>query len=129
MVVGKDEINMEEYKIEVYLPLEALDEIIKALRNVNVNNIGNYDNCMSWYKVKSCWDSNENANPYKEAKNETSIEDEYKLEFRCKESKIKEVVNCIKNDNPKILICSGAKRACKPGKRSQWASITDSYPA
>ena len=25
--------------------------------------------------------------------------------------KQKEVVNCIKNDNPKILICSGAKRA------------------
>ena len=25
--------------------------------------------------------------------------------------KQKEVINCIKNDNPKILICSGAKRA------------------
>ena len=28
-------------------------------------------------------------------------------------NKQKEVIDCIKNDNPKILICSGAKRAGK----------------
>jgi len=94
-----------EYKIETYIPFEALDKIVKALRDINVNNIGNYNNCMSWYKVQSCWDSTANASPYKGVKGETSVEDEYKLEFRCEESRIKDVVECIKKNHPYEEVC------------------------
>ena len=96
---------MKDYKIEVYLPLDALDSIICAIKNLNIGVIGEYKNCMSWYKVKSSWEASERTNPYLGNKGERYEADEYKLEFRCKENKLKEIIQCIKDIHPYEEVC------------------------
>ena len=51
------------YKIEAYLPLEALDNIKQSLYNNGFGKVGNYDCCLSWYKIDSSWKPNNGANP------------------------------------------------------------------
>ena len=43
------------YKIETYVPKEALDNIKNGLYANGFGKIGNYDCCLNWYEVNSSW--------------------------------------------------------------------------
>ena len=55
---------MKQYKVQVYLPPEALYDIRDAVVKAGGGVIGNYSGCMSWWEVQSCWRSEEGAVPY-----------------------------------------------------------------
>ena len=48
---------MKQYKVQVYLPPEALYDIRDAVVKAGGGVIGNYSGCMSWWEVQSCWRS------------------------------------------------------------------------
>ena len=91
---------MKKYKVSVFIPKDYLDEIVKSLQEFNVNKLGNYINCMSWCEMHSTWTSLDNAKPFIGEPGKVSLEDEYKLEFLCEESKLNEVVNYLKKIHP-----------------------------
>lgn len=90
----------KQYKIEVYLPIEALDGIKSALYDEGFGRVGNYDCCMSWYEVNSSWRPLDGANPYLGKVGEVEFATEYKLEFRCEEERIKRAIEIIKKNHP-----------------------------
>ena len=51
-------------KVDVYLPLEALNSIQEAIGPYCISNSGNYSHCMSWQKINLSWMPLENAKPY-----------------------------------------------------------------
>ena len=93
------------YKIEVYLPVEALEDIKSALYSKGFGKIGNYENCLSWYEIHSSWKPVAGADPYQGTVGETEFATEYKIEFRCDEKDIKEAVELIKKHHPYEEVC------------------------
>lgn len=91
---------MKKYKVFVFIPKDYLEKIIKLLQKNNVNKLGNYINCMSWCEMHSTWTSLDEAKPYLGEPGKISMEDEYKLEFLCEESKLDEIVKFIKETHP-----------------------------
>lgn len=93
------------YKIETYLPLESLDNIRNALYKLGLGKVGNYEDCMSWYKINSSWKPIDGANPYLGNVGEIEFAPEYKLEFRCDEDMIDKAVKTIKDNHPYEEVC------------------------
>ena len=96
------------YKIETYLPLEALDNIRDALYKLGLGKVGNYEDCMSWYEINSSWKPIDGANPYIGNVGEIEFAPEYKLEFRCEEDMIESAVKAIKDNHPYEEVCINA---------------------
>ncbi len=93
------------YKVETYLPKEALDGIRSALYNLGLGKIGNYDCCLTWYEVNSSWRPIDGAKPYLGTVGEIEFAPEYKLEFQCKESDLTAAVSAIKSNHPYEEVC------------------------
>ena len=91
---------MKQYKVQVYLPPEALYDIRAAVVKAGGGVIGNYSGCMSWWEVQSCWRSEEGAVPYNGEVGELTEGTEFLLEFRCDEAHIRAAVNRIKEVHP-----------------------------
>jgi len=94
------------YKIEVYLPCEALDKIKDGLYREGFGKVGKYDCCLSWYQINSSWRANDGANPYLGNIGEIiEFAREYKLEFRCEEKDIQKAIKIIKDNHPYEEVC------------------------
>lgn len=93
------------YKIETYLPKEALDKIRSALYELGLGKVGKYDCCLSWYEVNSSWKPIDGAKPYLGTVGEIEFAPEYKLEFQCKESDLTAAVSAIKSNHPYEEVC------------------------
>lgn len=88
------------YKIQVYLPPEALCRIRKAIEQAGGGRIGNYAGCMSWWKVRSSWITLEGAHPYNGKTGERTEAEEYILQCRVDEDHVEEVIAAVKKAHP-----------------------------
>ncbi|WP_291056819.1 hypothetical protein [Dialister sp. UBA1703] len=88
------------YKIQVYLPPEALCAIRKAIEEAGGGEIGNYKGCMSWWKVRSSWITMDGAHPYNGKIGERTEAEEYILQCRVDEAHLPVVVSAIKKAHP-----------------------------
>ena len=52
------------YKLEIFLPEDHFDPICQALWSVDAGHIGQYDRCLSWSRVNSCWRPLAGTDPY-----------------------------------------------------------------
>jgi len=93
------------YKVETYLPKEALENIKNGLYANGFGKIGNYDCCLSWYPINSSWRPVDGANPYLGKVGEIEFAPEYKLEFRCEEKDLQLAVKTIKENHPYEEVC------------------------
>lgn len=93
------------YKIETYLPLKSLDNISDALYRLGLGKVGNYEDCMSWYKINSSWKPTSGANPYLGNVGEIEFAPEYKLEFRCEKNMLETAIKAIKDNHPYEEVC------------------------
>jgi len=93
------------YKIETFLPKEALENIKNGLYECGFAKIGDYDCCMSWFEINSSWRPIDGANPYLGKVGEIEFAPEYKLEFRCNKKNLKKVVEIIKKNHPYEEVC------------------------
>lgn len=95
----------ETYKIETYVPLEALEPVRNALYEKGFGKIGDYEDCLSWYEIHSSWKPVEGANPYQGEVGKIELATEYKIEFRCDKKDLKLAVETIKANHPYEEVC------------------------
>lgn len=93
------------YKVETYLPKEALENIKSGLYSLGFGKVGKYDCCLTWYEVQSSWRPMSGANPYLGSIGEIELAPEYKLEFRCSEKDLKDAIATIKKNHPYEEVC------------------------
>ena len=93
------------FKIEAYLPCEALEKIKQGLHSHGLGRVGNYDCCLSWYKIDSSWRAKDGANPYLGELGKIEFAPEYKLEFRCEEKDLQLATTIIKQNHPYEEVC------------------------
>ena len=43
------------YKLEIFVPEDYFAAVRQALWSVDAGHIGEYDRCLSWSRVNSCW--------------------------------------------------------------------------
>ena len=98
-------VIMKQYKVETYLPKEALDKIKEGLYKLGLGKVGNYDCCLSWYEINSSWRPQEGANPYLGTVGEVEFAPEYKIEFRCSEQDLPKAIAVIKQNHPYEEVC------------------------
>lgn len=98
-------MRWSEYKVEVYVPKDAFDVVVNAIKLIGIGKMGNYSNCMSWYEVNSSWHAEETAMPYLGVAGDDKKISEYKIEFRCKQEQLSDVVATIKRVHPYEECC------------------------
>jgi len=91
---------MKKYKIEVLLPKEFIEPILSAASDLGACKVGDYDHVATFYEIEGCWKPGTESNPVTGVKNEINYGKEYKLEFRCEDSMVKEVLSEIKRIHP-----------------------------
>ena len=96
---------MKQYKIETYLPKEALENIKNGLYELGLGKVGNYDCCLSWYEINSSWQPKDGADPYLGTVGEIEFAPEYKIEFRCSEKDLQKAIDTIKQNHPYEEVC------------------------
>ena len=88
------------YKIQVYLPPEALRKVRKAIEKAGGGKIGNYEGCMSWWNVRSSWITMDGAHPYNGKVGERTEAAEYILQCRVDDDHLAGVMAAIKKVHP-----------------------------
>lgn len=87
-------------KIEIFIPETHLPILQSALRSVDAGHIGNYDSCLSYSKVTSCWRPLEGSNPYIGEENALSSVSELKVEVTCLRDNVDITIDAIKEIHP-----------------------------
>lgn len=95
----------EAFKVETFVPVEALEDIKNALYEKGFGKIGNYEDCLTWYEINSSWKPVAGAHPYQGTIGEVEFAKEYKLEFRCDKKDIKTAVETIEKHHPYEEVC------------------------
>ena len=88
------------YKLEIFVPESHFGAVREALWSVDAGHIGNYDRCLSWSRVNSCWRPLEGTCPYDGQEGELSQAEEIKIEVCCREGRLAETVSAIKSAHP-----------------------------
>ena len=87
-------------KLEIFIPESHLAVLQQALRDVDAGHIGNYDCCLSYSPVTSCWRPLEGTSPYLGTVGELSTEPELKVEVTCRTQQVDRTVDAIKQIHP-----------------------------
>lgn len=95
-----DLFSLPIYKIEVYLPEEALEEVIAAIHDVGAGVLGNYDHVFASTHVTGHWRPLEGSNPYLGEIGEIKNAAEIKIEVNCKRELVQKTVAAIRNAHP-----------------------------
>ena len=88
------------YKLEIFVPPEAFAPVGQALFSGDAGHIGNYDRCLSWSPVKSCWRPLEGTRPYLGQEGELQEAEEIKVEVSCKGERLEETLQAIRAAHP-----------------------------
>ena len=87
-------------KLEIFLPPTHLEVLRRALWEVDAGHIGQYDHCLSYSPVTSCWRPLEGTKPYSGTPGEESRELELKVEVTCRLENLEKTWQAIKRVHP-----------------------------
>ncbi len=87
-------------KLEIFIPETHLEALRQALLEVGAGHIGNYDGCLSYSPVTSCWRPLAGTSPYLGSVGRFSIEPELKVEVACRREQVDETVEAVKRIHP-----------------------------
>ena len=87
-------------KLEIFVPETHLPALQRALQAVDAGHIGNYDCCLSYSRVTSCWRPLEGAQPYLGRPGEVSTEPEMKVEVLCRTDRLDETLAAVRASHP-----------------------------
>lgn len=93
-------IEVQEVKLEIYVPEEYVGQLRDALACIDVCRIGNYSHVVSYQDTKGFWKPLEGSNPYNGRTGELCAGCESKMEVRCPIEKVKEALQVIKKIHP-----------------------------
>ena len=88
------------YKLEIFVPERYFGAIREALWSADAGHIGNYDRCLSWSRVYSCWRPLEGTHPYDGTQGELSQAEEWKIEVCCRAERLEETLAAVKKAHP-----------------------------
>lgn len=94
---------MEPYaccKLEIFLPPTHLEAMRQALLAVDAGHIGQYDGCLSWSPVTSCWRPLPGSEPYQGQVGAFSVEPELKLEVTCRTDRLEATLAAVRRAHP-----------------------------
>lgn len=92
--------DIQTYKIEVYLPEEALDAITAALNKAGAGFVGNYDYVFAITHVTGNWRPLAGSSPYQGTLGKVERASELKLEIDCREEFVSQAVQAIREHHP-----------------------------
>ena len=92
--------DIQMYKIEVYLPVDAVEAVRKALQKSGAGVIGNYDNTFVTSEVTGHWRPLEGADPTIGKIGELETAAELKLETTCRRDKVAAAIKAIREAHP-----------------------------
>ena len=87
-------------KLEIFLPESHLEPVRQALARVDAGHIGNYDRCLSYSRVTSCWRPLAGTAPYLGKEGEVCTAQELKVEVTCPVERVDEAVEAVKKVHP-----------------------------
>lgn len=88
------------FKLEIVTPEEAVDEILEALANAHVGEVGRYDRCATVIPVQGFWRPLEDAKPYMGNPGELFSGSEIKIEVLCREEYLMEAIQAVREVHP-----------------------------
>jgi hypothetical protein len=88
------------YKIEIFLPEEALEGVMEALARAHAGEIGDYDRCFTFAPVTGTFRPREGAHPYTGAVGEITFANEIKLEVNCRKLDVAAAIQAIREAHP-----------------------------
>jgi hypothetical protein len=92
--------DFSEFKIEVYLPSENLEEMRLALNESKAGIVGNYDNVFATTDVTGHWRPLDGANPYLGEAGKLEVAPEIKVEINCNRENLSNVLKAIRLHHP-----------------------------
>ena len=90
----------KEYKLEVYLPVAFLGAVLETLHEAGAGRIGLYDHCFAVSEVSGFYRLLDGSAPFAGAVGRVSKVAEYKVETRCAESLLPEVLRAVRRAHP-----------------------------
>ena len=92
--------NSEVYKLEIFLPESHFGPVCRALWSVDAGHIGDYDRCLSWSRVNSCWRALEGTSPYHGETGQLTRAEEIKVEVCCRGDRLEETLAAVAAAHP-----------------------------
>ena len=93
-------MDFQYCKLEIFIPETHLSALQEALQAVDAGHIGNYDCCLSYSGVTSCWRPLEGAKPYHGSVGKISSEPELKVEVTCRTEQVDAAIEAVKMIHP-----------------------------
>lgn len=87
-------------KLEIFLPESHFSQLRQALIQVDAGHIGNYDSCLSYSPVTSCWRPLASATPYLGQEGQLCTQPELKVEVTCLTENLDRTLAAIKAVHP-----------------------------
>ena len=87
-------------KLEIFVPESHRAAVEQALWSVDAGHIGQYDRCLSWSRVNSCWRPLEGTDPYLGRPGQLCRAEEIKIEVCCLAARLDETLAAIKSAHP-----------------------------
>ncbi len=92
--------DIKQFKIEVYLPEEALEAITNALNAAGAGFVGNYDHVFSITRVIGNWRPLAGSSPYLGSLGKMETASEMKLEINCNQEHVSDALQAIRTNHP-----------------------------
>ncbi len=93
-------MDTKHVKLEIFIPVENVDGLRRALADAGAGIFGNYDHCCSVTPVRGYWRPLEGANPYDGTVGEVSEGHEGKVEVNCPRAILPQVMRAIRQVHP-----------------------------
>jgi hypothetical protein len=88
------------FKIEVFLPEEAQEVIMKALAGTRAGEIGNYERCFALTPVTGTFRPKEGGHPHTGNVGEIAFVKELKLEVNCRKEDVSAAIKAVRQAHP-----------------------------
>jgi hypothetical protein len=88
------------FKLEIFIPADAVDELLETLASSHAGEIGNYDHCTSITRVEGTYRPLEGANPVLGTVGQLFMGSECKVEVNCREQFLIETIQAVREMHP-----------------------------
>ena len=87
-------------KLEIFVPESHLQPLQQALQAADAGHIGDYDCCLSYSQVISCWRPLEGSCPYLGTPGQLTVAPELKVEVTCRREQVEEILAAVRRVHP-----------------------------
>lgn len=89
------------YKVVTYVTRGTdTDSLLECLRDVHVNRIGDYENCMTVIPCIGTWQAGDDTHPHIGMPSSTVMAKENRIEFVCSGDDLRRIISTIRKNHP-----------------------------